>query len=182
MVSEKLDEKHKLAEIEKLGLEIKSLKKADKKWYVLIQYLPLTTVLVALAGFIFGIIQYKDQQQKDRVIREKEFKIKYWEKQLDVYINISQSAARLATLDNAEDREKEYQRFRELYYGNFLMVADEQVARTAKTFFQNYIDYRNDPRKQVGVQLSSKALANACRKSLGQSWDVPLNNLDVSQF
>jgi hypothetical protein len=183
MQSEAQHEEQTQLEIRKLRLEIQGLERASKLGYLITQQIPSLTALIAVGAFIFGIIQYKAQQQKDRDLRDKEFKLKYWEKQLDVYLSISQSAARLATLDNEDERDKEYQRFTELYFGNFLMiVTDDKTAHAAKTFFQKYIDYQNDPRKQVEVQLSSKDLANSCRNSLRESWDVPLKVLDISQY
>lgn len=59
------------AQLEKLQLEIESLRKKSK-WETFLQVAPLATAVIAVIGFFFGIYQYQNQQEKDRVQQEKD--------------------------------------------------------------------------------------------------------------
>jgi hypothetical protein len=56
-------------EIEKLTIEAAELKKKqpEKKRFNLLAYTPLISVLIAVAGFLFGVLQYHNQQEKARL-------------------------------------------------------------------------------------------------------------------
>jgi hypothetical protein len=191
--TESIDERIKAAQLRKLQVEIDNLERGHSWSSRVAQYIPVITALIAVSGFLFGIIQYRRQEAKhieanklqserDNALRAKEFKKLFWEKQLEEYRAITQSAARLATWDAGDARDKEYLHFRELYHGNLVMVSDKQVVDATKEFLQLYIDYRTDPSLQGKVDRSSRRLSIACRESLRQTWDVPLQALDLSQI
>lgn len=191
--TESIDERIKAAQLRKLQVEIDNLERGHNWSSRIAQYIPVITALIAVSGFLFGIIQYRRQEAKhieanelqsyrDNALRAKEFKKLFWEKQLEEYRAITQSAARLATWDAGDARDKEYLHFRELYHGNLVMVSDKQVVDATKEFLQLYIDYRTDPSMQGKVDRSSRRLSIACRESLRQTWDVPLQALDLSQI
>lgn len=69
-----LEEALTRAQLDKLRLEIADLKHKKSREDRFLQYSPLVTVIVAVAGFLFGIYQFQTQQtkeqQKDRASRE----------------------------------------------------------------------------------------------------------------
>lgn len=188
---ESFEERLKVAQLQKLQLENRNLERGRNLGSTIAPYIPIITACIAVAGFSFGLYQYHHQEVKQQEaaiaqskrendLREAEFKKRFWERQLEEYSAITQSAARLATWDRGAERDKEYLHFRELYHGNLIMLADKSVVEATKEFLQLYIDYRDDPTIQGQVDKSSRKLAIACRESLRQTWNVPLQQLDLA--
>jgi hypothetical protein len=68
-------EKLKL-EIEKLKVETSGLKDKKKSRINLIAYSPMLSVLIAVSGFLFGVWQYYNQQQKARINEQTDQRLK----------------------------------------------------------------------------------------------------------
>src|ERR1700687_6424066 len=78
------------AQLEKLRLEIKDLRR-NRPWSGrLTDWVPIITALIAVAGFLLGIVQTNKA-------REKEFKKVFWERQLQTYGTASRLAAEMST-------------------------------------------------------------------------------------
>lgn len=71
-----------------------------------------------------------------RATSEREFKKGYWEKQLELYTEASRSAARLATSQVKNERDKERLVLYSLYHGPLVMVIDDNAAEALKAFVQ----------------------------------------------
>jgi len=54
------------AQLEKLNLEIRALRERSKVLDSLVKFMPAFTIMIALAGFFFGIYQFHQGQQRDR--------------------------------------------------------------------------------------------------------------------
>ncbi|HEX8773706.1 MAG TPA: hypothetical protein VF735_08845 [Pyrinomonadaceae bacterium] len=76
-----LDDSLKRAQLKKIRLEIKQLKKGNGWGEAITQFIPLISVLIAVGGFLFGIYEFQKkskveqdkmlfEQQKDRETRE----------------------------------------------------------------------------------------------------------------
>jgi hypothetical protein len=63
-------------QIEKLKLEIENLKSKSKGEGRLPSFIPLISVVVAVGGFLFGIYQFRAQQEKERVTKQVDQTIK----------------------------------------------------------------------------------------------------------
>jgi Tfp pilus assembly protein PilO len=190
---ETLDEKLKAAQLRKLELELRNIKETPKWSSRIQQFIPVITALIAVSGFLWGIYTYNKQENarqqaeerqaiRDQELREKEYKKRFWEEQLDAYTKITQSSARLATLPAGDEREKEYQHFRELYHGNLIMFTDTQVIDAVQEFLQKYLTYRSEPAIQGEVDTLARKLAIACRESLRRTWDVPLEKIEFTRI
>lgn len=131
--------------------------------------------MALLITIIIGIWQYKETAERD-------FKKRYWEKQLELYSEVSQSASRLATTQNNDERQKERLHLYSLYHGPLIMVVDDNAAAALKRFVQLSIEYENDPGLQVKVQAGSRELAHALRRSLVETKDIRLSELDFSRY
>jgi hypothetical protein len=69
-----INKTHTEAELLKLFLEIEHLTHKNKWEAKISAYIPLFTVLIAVAGFLFGMYQFQVQQklQQDRAISEQQ--------------------------------------------------------------------------------------------------------------
>ena len=164
------DEQQRADQARKLHLEIENLERGKRWWNKITQYLPLITTVIAIAAFVFGFIQYRDNQERD-------FKRTFLGKQMDLYLEISNSAARLAVLDDSDERNKEFIHFKVLYHGDLRMVADRKVFDETQKFFNKYINLQSDQTKQGDIEKESRELARVCRESLRETWDVNLPTL-----
>lgn len=72
--SENLSDSHSEAELEKLNLEIESLRYKNKWEHRITVYIPLVSTLLAIGGLLFGIYQFQSQQrlQQDKTIAEQQ--------------------------------------------------------------------------------------------------------------
>lgn len=69
---ENLDLEFQKAQLQKLRLEIASLK-PKRRWYEeLARYIPLITAVLSIAGFLWGVVLFLNQQEKDRKTREED--------------------------------------------------------------------------------------------------------------
>src|SRR3712207_907132 len=67
-----IEDSLKEAQLEKIHLEIENLRK-DKAWSKKFAvYIPLVTAALAVGGFLFGIFQFINEQQKERLAKEVE--------------------------------------------------------------------------------------------------------------
>lgn len=184
--SESVDERIKLSQLRKLQLDIESLERVEGWSSRVPRLLPLITIVIAVAGFLWGVYTYNHQENVRRAAdlegREREIKKRFWEEQLITYHKISQSASRLATMDAGVERDKEYQTFRQLYHGDVIMFADKDVVEVIRNFLQKYLDYNaNRPDLQGEIDRLSRQLAIACRESLKRNWNIPLEEIKLSQ-
>lgn len=163
------------AQLEKLRLEIEDLRR-NKPWSGrLTDWVPIITALIAVAGFLLGIVQTNKA-------REKEFKKVFWERQLQTYGTASRLAAEMSTTSDHQKRDVAYAQFQEIYHGEMVLVEDVEVKDAMKHFIEVFIDYRDDPGLQDEVEAAARALARKCRKSIAKTWDVDLQDLDTSTF
>jgi hypothetical protein len=196
------------AQLEKLGLENAKLKfelenlKRGKGLSSLIPYLPLITVLITIAGFGFGVYQYRTQQQanreaqaeqsrKDREAREsqskkdteeaqREFMKPLLQNQLSLYLQASAAAATISTSTDPVERKKAINDFWRLYEGPLIMVESKDVSGAMVAFGECL----NKPESCDKKNLSDRAHAIASRmqESLLRSWNTNPENFAADKF
>jgi hypothetical protein len=177
-------EQEKLAcEIEKLRAETESLRSSNRWENRVTRYAPIVTVLIAVASFWFGIYQFTRQQRAENEklrgqfedsikLSEKEFRRRFYEKQLDVYFDVSKTVAQIATVGDSHEVDRLHTHFLELYNGSLIMVQDSDVRDAAETFEESFNEYRNKRSGRDKVQDSARDLVRACRNSLLTIWDI----------
>jgi hypothetical protein len=180
-----------VAQLEKINLEIESLKRS-KGAAGLAHYLPLLTTLLAVAGFLFGIYQYKIQHDErlraENMAKEREFKKALWERQLTYYLEAAKAASTLASFneddgtDIQSERTKARIRFWQLYYGELAVIEDRNVSTALKNYGRCLREYEflNKKCDQNELKERARALAQECRNAVAKSWDEPLGPLDRS--
>lgn len=173
------------AQLEKMNLEIESLKKNRGG---LARYLPLLTTLVAVAGFLFGIYQYKAQHDErlraESVAKEREFKKALWERQLNYYLEAAQAASTLASFNESDgkdiqpERTKARVRFWQLYYGELAVIEDRNVSEAMVQYGRCLRDYDLRECDQNILKKRARSLAQECRNAVARSWDEPLGQIE----
>ncbi len=115
-------------ENEKLKLELSELKTVKPWYHKLTQMVPMITAIVALAGFLWGVVQYRDQNTKNRETQEREFMKPWLESQRQIY---SQALSAVATIANSADPEEQKgatEQFWRLYQGKMIPVETMSVS------------------------------------------------------
>lgn len=133
--------------------------------------LKATAAIAAIIGGSIGLWKYFDTSKK-------EFRKPYWEKQIELYLEATATAATLATIKAGEKREEALNKFWQLYFGPLAMVEDESVEGAMVRFGEGLIDYEEDKCSIETLRMKSLALAHACRESLGKSWKIDLAKLE----
>ena len=67
---EKINLETAMAQLQKLNLEIEDLR-AERNWEERIaRFIPIITAVISIAGFLWGVVLFRDQQERDRITRE----------------------------------------------------------------------------------------------------------------
>lgn len=181
------------AQLQKLELEIKKLKydveslgsKSDLLEKV-IKFIPVMTILIAVAGFWFTIHQYNTQQAataKQQAVmaeqqasdREQALLKPVWEKRLELYFTASETAATIALSKDKTERDKAEAKFLQLYAGPLVIVEDADVEGAMIKFHSCLTG--QDACDQLELQRRSLTLASKARDSIGKSFNVKLGDL-----
>ena len=124
---------------EKLAFELNELRKG-KPWYQIpIQFVPVATAVIAIAGFWWGLVRYQADQQKalneqkeqasrDQISREREFMKPWIENQRDIYRKALSAVGTVANTEDTETRRKAAEAFWSLYHGEMILVETTQVS------------------------------------------------------
>jgi apolipoprotein N-acyltransferase len=126
------------------------------------------SVLGAVVAFGWGVFQFVATQDAREETRRIEATKPFLERQLKLYTEATQAAATLATSKNAEELDTANERFWSLYWGELALVEDEKV-EAAMVQFGRALEAGSVGQQ---LQISSLALAHACRDSLAESWGV----------
>lgn len=121
-------------------------------------------IVLAAIGGAYGLWKYMDTA-------EQQFRRPFWERCLSLYAEASEMAARIAVVSQSEERDKAIQRFEELFHGAMCMVEDRDVEAKMVSFKQAL------DRNEGDLEVLAHELAWACRKSVGESWQVKLEEL-----
>jgi|SRR5689334_13805516 len=171
-------------EIEKLKVEIQSLISSNRWENRVTRYIPVITVLIAVFSFWLGIYQFTQQQKTEMeklrgefsyntALSEKEFRRKFYERQLETYFELSKIAGRISISDDPTAIKTEYQNFMELYNGQLNIVQDWQVKRASNQFEETLREFVSTQANKEKLQIQARALADACRGSVRDVWGIP---------
>ena len=185
------------AEVEKLRAETANLRN------VWLRFVPVFTGIVAISVFGFSVIQYtcqqrtlhdqevnqrnaqleqqKSQQKESQEnfnrnvqLSEKEFRRKFYEKQLEVYMDLSKTAAQISTSNDKIKLHEAYRHFLEVYNGNFMVVVENaEVKKAVDNYIKVADQYEKNPIDNTELQELAKKLSLTLRRSFVQFWGVP---------
>ena len=136
-------------ELERLALENQKLRAELERrpgvWEGLQRMSPLLGSLLAIIAFVFGVIQYIDQQDKERrtrenelqrqaMARDQEFMKPLWERELSTYFLTSETVATIAGTTDAAKRRAAEEQFWRLYRGPLVILETQTLSGAMKAF------------------------------------------------
>jgi hypothetical protein len=129
-----------------------------------IDHAKLVSTILAIAGFLFGIFQYRKQQVLNRTAaaesRDREFLKPLWEKQLAIYFDTSQAAATIATTTDPKERQEAKQKFWTLYWGPLMIVESPTVYGAMKAFGECLTGETQGNLQDLSLELGSPLQAS----------------------
>lgn len=173
-------------EIKKLNFDVENLGSPSSQAEKFMRFLPLVTVLIAVAGFWFTVYQYNRQQaaaakqqadaaDKLSTERKQELLKPFLDKRLELYFAASEAAATMALSKDKAERDKAEAKLVQLYAGTLIIVEDQEVEEAMKRIYRCITG--EDPCDEAEKQRRSQALASRARDSIGKSYNVKLEEL-----
>jgi hypothetical protein len=143
------------------------------------QTLKLLTAFGTVVSFFWGVWIWRDKSHKElfqaKIDAERSAESRrieatksFLERQLKLYTEASQVAAKIATSTDVNEVADANKRFWELYWGELALVENKDVEAAMVALGKAIMD--SAPQKQL--QQLSLRLAHACRKSLDLSWAI----------
>jgi hypothetical protein len=134
--------------------------------------------LITLVGAFLAILKYLDEKQKANVTARTESQKPFSAKQQEIYFDLLSTTALISNgnpddLDHAKAREH----FWILFWGALPMVATEDVAAKVDAFSIAL----DNPQDGIRLRNASMDLARACRRSLGEAWNIRLQEFPKSK-
>ncbi|MNK03956.1 hypothetical protein D3C87_218090 [compost metagenome] len=128
-------------------------------------------LLGAAFSFFWGIQNY-NQINKDESAKA------FWNQQFPIYKELCNSASTIATSDDSLAVKKAKNDFWRMYYGDARMVVDWQVHQKMSSYASLLKDIDRGFKDKDELIFASFDLATQCRKSLADSWNISLSELD----
>ncbi|HYX71479.1 MAG TPA: hypothetical protein VE732_01805 [Nitrososphaera sp.] len=180
------------AQLEKLKLEIEDLRNKGKWDERISRYIPLISVLVTVAGFTFGVYQFRVQHKANLVSQEKtakfndeqskrEFAKPLFEKQLALYLEATEATATIANTQDPTERKAAEKKFWQLYYGPLAIVESKDVSGAMKDF-GDCLDGIIKNCDNSKLQELSLILATKAQKSIAHDWGATLFDFAKDKF
>ena len=177
-------------ENEKLRLELEALRKGQGLRLIM-PFTPLITILVAVAGFAFGIYQYRAQQQanrtamaaqskKDTDAAQREFMKPLLQNQLSLYLQAASAAATISSSTDPAEKKKAMNDFWRLYEGPLIMVESKEVSG-AMVDLGKCLD-GSESCTDAEISKRSHALASRMQESILKSWNTNPENFASDKF
>jgi hypothetical protein len=127
--------------------------------------------ITTLVGLALGVMNYLATVRRDAETRNLEARKQYVTRQLDLYTDATRAAAKIATSKpESPEYTKAFDRFWELYWGELSMIETTRVEAAMKNMGDCLL---NKGCRCGDLQHCSLELANACRRSLADSWGIP---------
>jgi hypothetical protein len=150
-----------------------TIKKEDEKKHSntigIDNMLKIVTALITAGGFIFGIITFQAQQKN---IQTENFKMKLWEKKLDIYTSLSDIAGNIIIFRNDSlALDSLIEKFDKIYYSSIILVQDDSVEANIRTYKDALSDYRQGFKSILYLKEHQVCLMRAIGQSLKQTQD-----------
>lgn len=157
---------------------ISTTEEQHRKWNIIISGL---APILPVRGIIFGFWQFSAEQEAIK-IRELEliakndsleFKLKIWEKQLDIYMQLANLAGEISI--STKDKtlfEEMVVLFNSLYWGNMIFVEDSEVQKEMTDFHVEILSFQRGLRPNKAARSTKRPyrLIEACKHSSRDTW------------
>lgn len=171
-------------ENEKLKLELAELKRKKPWHFRMIGMVPIITAAVAVAGFLWGVVQYRDQQTKNRDAQietaEREFMKPWLESQREIYLKALSAASTTANSDDPEKREQAKEEFWQLYQGKMILVETKRVSN-AMVHFGHCLD-GSETCNKAEMNKRCRALGTAMADSMAATAKMTFKEFAANKF
>ena len=124
-------------------------------------------VIATMATVIIGIAQYSHS-------KDQEFRKAFWEKQYQLYSEVTDIAAKIAVADDLDDVVEERAKFWHLYYGKMSIVENKAVYDAMVAFGKKLEPLEKSGKTAFELRVFAYNLARACRESLKHTWEPVL--------
>lgn len=180
-------------QLEKAELEVKKLRKdAASHWYdPVMALIPIITAVVTVAGFWWGILQYKDQQEQNRASQEHEahasketaerqFMEPWLKSQRETYAEALAAATTIANTNDAMKRKQSIEAFFALYHGKMILVETKSVSATMVRFGRCLDGIESCTKDEMNTRC--RALATAMAESMAATAKMTFDQFAGNQF
>jgi hypothetical protein len=176
---------------EKLAQDL-AKERRQPAWYQLpTQLVPIVTALVSVAGLLWGVVQYTNEQQKNRVDREKqslreqetaerEFMKPWLESQRAIYLETLGAAATAANCNRPNERAIAEEAFWRAYQGRMILVETKQVSGSMKEF--GFCLDQTETCSPAEKNKRVRALASAMAESMATTAKMSYQQFAQNQF
>ncbi|MBU2619395.1 MAG: hypothetical protein KKE83_06880 [Proteobacteria bacterium] len=143
-------------------------------------WMKIIGISLSLLTVWIGIYQYRDA-------KEKEYKMVFYEKRFQIYMDLADTIAKIATLpEGQKERADAVQRFWQLIYGQAVLVSDKNVdeaIRKASNWVVFCVEKKGPPPEDnmcvdIAGNAHALAIAKSARNSVTQVWNIPLEKLN----
>lgn len=111
---------------------------AKEKWHE--KGIKIIPAVIAVPGFLFGIYTFQAQQ---RTTQTQGFKIKLWDKKLDVYNQLVGVAGDIIIYRNDTTAlDSLTEKFDKIYYSSLILVQNDSVEHSVRLYKDALADYR----------------------------------------
>jgi hypothetical protein len=175
---------------EKLRLDLS--RQRDGSWHqTLVQFVPIITAILSIAGFIWGVFLYTGEQKMSRSdretqslrqkqIAEHELMTPWLDSQRATYSKALDAAAAFANSRDESDRAIAEQKFWQLYQGQMILVETHAVSGRMK----NFGDCLDGTTSCNAAELNTRvrALASAMAESMAETAKMSYEEFARNQF
>jgi hypothetical protein len=127
------------------------------------------TIAVVVGGMV-GLVSYLDTRNNELNVRLLEASRPALEERLNLCVNLSTAAAKVATSDNSDEIKQAKKDFGAIFWGPLGLVESGDISASATEF--NKCVEAVSPCK-TSLPILSHNIALACRTSLGPNWGFP---------
>jgi hypothetical protein len=163
---------------EKLKLEVAELRRPSHP--LLAQAIPAVTALVAVAGFLWGVAQYGEEQEKSQETAAREFMKPWLESQREIYMQALSFAATVANSDTPSERKQATDSFWQLYQGKMILVETKSVSGAMVQF--GYCLNGSSPCTRDEMNSRTRDLATAMAESMAATAKMTFKEFSANQF
>ena len=170
---------------EKLKMEVQDLRKGRPWYQVPMQFVPIATALITIAGFWIGLFRYQSDQAErfkhEQEAREREFMKPWLENQREIYRKALSAVAVLANTENADSQKKMAEQFWSLYHGEMILVETKAVS-DAMVAFGKCLDGSKMLCTKPALNDLALNLGTAMHESMASSAKMTYEEFSSNQF
>jgi hypothetical protein len=138
------------------------------------------TAVLAITGASLAVIKYFSDREEHNATARRESLRGLLEKRQEVYFSLGEAVANIMNHDPGDPEWDTYKEdFFRIYWGALPLVSDKEVASSVERFSEALYAITTGKKDLTDLSL---AVSQACRVSLGNSWDVKQPKIEERSF